>query len=274
MIEFVTVVALILTGFALVWLSKYGRLGLGEASKTTVILAPLMAFLFLSGAVSEFEGFGWKAKFSNIHAKDVIDTPNPRDLAAIKPSDLATISEQANPTDFSTEAYWGFCRPYYVLTDNSAKNKDNPHELDKRAALYVAIAIRASMICGKFAALVVVDNERKPIGFFPRDQFLELLRIVLVGYGDVQIDSEAAFRQVAGSELGVVLQNPEIRAKSDEASHTMVPGGEDIGSVYKKMIDDSSEIALLTDRLGRFDGIITRRAIEGRVIQGLLPAGK
>ncbi|QWG13344.1 hypothetical protein KMZ29_00905 [Bradyrhizobium sediminis] len=269
MIEFVTVAALILTGFALVWLSKYARLGLGEASKTTVILAPLIAFLFLSGAISEFEGLGLKAKFRDLRdfsAKTTIDA-----AIALK---LATTSEQATTGDFLNEAIWGFCRPYYVLTDSSARNKEKPDQLDKQAVLHIATAIRNSIVCGRFSALVVVDNDRRPVGFFPRDQFLELLRIVLVGYGDAHIDSEAAFRQVAGSELGVILQNPVIRARSDEASHNTVPGSEDIESVYKKMIADNFAIAMITDRLSRFDGIITRAAIEGKIIERLLAAAK
>ena len=40
------------------------------------------------------------------------------------------------------------------------------------------------------------------------------------------------------------------------------------------MIAENAEMALITDRLGRFDGIITRRAIEGKIIEGLLTASK
>jgi CBS domain-containing protein len=68
--------------------------------------------------------------------------------------------------------------------------------------------------------------------------------------------------------------NPVVRAESDEANHTTVLSSEDIESVYKKMIAANFEIALITDRLGRFDGIITRRAIEGKIIEGLLTASK
>jgi hypothetical protein len=218
------------------------------------------------GAVSEFEGLGLKAKFRNLGAETAIK--------AAAASDLATTSEQANPADFFKEVYWAFRRPYYVLTDSSAKIKEKPDELDQEAVLHIATAIRNSIICGRFSALIVLDNDRKPVGFFRRDQFLELLRIVLVGYNGIQVDPEAAFRQVAGSELGVILKYPVIRAKSPEASRDTVPGSEDIESAYKKMIAANSEIALITDRLGRFDGIITRAAIEGRIIEGLLAASK
>lgn len=266
MIEFVTVIGFILTGIALVWLSKRTRLDLGEASKTTLILVPLIVFLFMSGRIAQFEGFGLKATFRELGTKSAIETA--------RSSDLATISNQANPADFRNEANWAFCRPYYLLTDGSAKIKAKPDELDKEAVLHIASAIRHSIVCGKFLALIVVDKDRKPIGFFPRDHFLELLRIVLVGYNGFTVDGDAAFQQVRGSELGVILQNPEIRANSDDASRNTVPGSEAIGSVYKKIIAANADIALITDRLGRFDGIITRRAIEGKVIDGLLTASK
>ena len=266
MAEFGAVAGLILAAIALVWVSKRAQLELGEASKTALILAPLIVFLLMSGKISELEGLGWKAKFRELGTRTAIETA--------RSSDLATISNQANPADFRNEANWAFCRPYYLLTDSSAKIRTKPDELDREAVLHIALAVRHSLVCGKFLALIVVDKDRKPIGYFPRDHFLELLRIVLVGYNGLAVDADTAFQQVVGSELGVILQNPEIRAGSDDASRNTVPGEEDIGSVYRKMIAANIEIALITDRLGRFDGIITRRAIEGKVIEGLLTTSK
>ena len=130
----------------------------------------------------------------------------------------------------------------------------------------------SSIVCGRFLALVIIDSDRKPLGFFPRDRFLELLRIALVGYSGLEVDGDA-FRKVAGSELGVILMYPAVRAEK-EASHSIVPATESIESVYGKMIAENAEMALITDRLGRFDGIITRRAIEGKIIEGLLTASK
>src|SRR5207302_1255339 len=119
-----------------------------------------------------FEGYGLKAKFRSLGAQSVI--------TAARTSDLATLSEQKDPADFFNEAQWGFCRPYYLLTDGVAKVKGKANELDQRVTLSIATAIRTSIICGKFMALVIVDDDRRPLGFFPRDQFLELLRIGLV----------------------------------------------------------------------------------------------
>jgi hypothetical protein len=266
MSELPTVVALILVGFALIWLAKRLQLEFGEVTKTALILAPVILFLLLSGKLAEFEGLGWKAKFRSISAESI--------LKAARTSDLATTSDQADPADFLNEAYWGMCRPYYLLTDRTAKTKDKPDELDKKGTLQIAVAIRNSIICGKFVALVILDDKRKPVGFFPRDQFLELLRTPLITYGMSPVDGDEAFKQVAASELGVILQNPVIRAQSNEANHNAVAGSEDIETVYKKLIAAGADTAVITDRLGRFDGIITRAAIEGKIIEGLLAASK
>lgn len=266
MVDILAGLALFAAGIGVVWTAKKLDLELGEASKTAIVLLPLLLYLVLSNRLTEFEGYGLKAKFRNLGAESVI--------GAARTSDLALVSDQADPTDFFSEAQWGFCRPYYLLTDRLAKSKDNPNELDRRVTLSIATAIRHSIICGRFRALIVVDAGRKPIGFFVRDHFLEILRIVLVSYGEPSVDSDIAFQYVKGSELGIILQYPAIRAKTEDARHDTVSSNEAIESVYKKMTAANVEIALITDRLGRFDGIITREAIEGRIIEALLAATK
>lgn len=74
--------------------------------------------------------------------------------------------------------------------------------------------------------------------------------------------------------MGVILQNPVVRAQSDEANHTVFSASDDIVSVYRKMIAAGTNVALIVDRLGRFDGIMTRSAIEGKLIEGLLVASQ
>jgi CBS domain-containing protein len=258
-------VALFAAGIGVVWTAKKLELELGEASKTAIVLLPLLLYLVLSNRLTEFEGYGLKAKFRSLGTESAI--------GAARTSDLALVSDQADPKDFFNEAQWGFCRPYYLLTDGLAKSKDNPNDLDRRVTLSIATAVRHAIICGRFKALIVVDASRKPIGFFVKDHFLEILRIALVSYGGT-LDSDVALQSVTTSELGVILRDPAIRAKSEDARQDTVSSTETIESVYKKMIANNIEIALITDRLGRFDGIITREAIESRIIQGLLTAAK
>jgi len=265
MIDIGIALALILSGFVLVWISQKAKLDFGDISKAAIILLPLVLYLLITGKVSEFEGLGWKAKFREVTAESVVKTA--------RASDLMISSPEANKPNFYTEALWQQCRPYYVLTEKTAKTTTG--NLDSEAVIHIAIAIRSSIICGRFLALVVVNDEGKPVGFFLREHFLEILRIPLVAYKTQPLVSAVeASRQIATSELGLVLDNPIIQAQLNEAGHVSVKWDDNIESAYKEMLDKNVSLAMITDRLGRFDGIVTRSVIEGRIIEKLLAASK
>jgi hypothetical protein len=265
MMDIFTALTLILAGFLLVWISQFAKLEFGDLPKTAIILAPLILYLLVTGKVSEFEGLGWKAKFREVVTENVVDTA--------RASDLMISNPEANKPNFFREAFWLSCRPYYVLTDRTAKSAKD--ELDQEAVINVATAIRSSIICGRFEGVVIVGDDEKPVGFFQLAQFLEILRIPLVTYNNANPPSaESVYNQIMSSELGVVLSNPVIRAKSNEAEHLSVSSNADIQKVYKSLVASDANVAMITDRLGRFDGIITRRALEGRIIEKLLASSK
>ncbi|MEC5293856.1 hypothetical protein VSX64_25160 [Aurantimonas sp. C2-6-R+9] len=91
---------------------------------------------------------------------------------------------------------------------------------------------------------------------------------LLVSYGASL--EEGLSSQIMKTELGVVLKNPIKRAESTDASRLNFSATESTEEVYKNMIEKSNETAVITDRLGRFDGLITRDAIEGWVMSQLL----
>jgi CBS domain-containing protein len=252
-------------GLAAVWLAAKTKLKLGDVAKTALLLAPLVFYLVVSGRVLEFEGAGWKVKFRQVVTQSAI--------TASRAVDLAVNIEEANQPDFFTEAFFGHCRPYYVIKDKTAKSQsDQPNT---QASQRIASAIRASILCSRFAALIVVDDDRKPVGYFERDLFLELLHVPLnVQNANPTPDAASLFVQVDSTELGVILRNPVIRARSDDAHHLTISSGTDIGTAYKTIVAAKVSVAPLVDRLGRFDGIITRAAIEARVIEGLIEASK
>lgn len=264
MIDIGITLALILSGFLLVWISQKAKLGFGDVSKAAIILLPLVLYLVLTGKVSEFEALGWKAKFREAVTENVVKTA--------RASDLMISNPDANKPNFYMEAFWQTCRPYYVLTDKTAKTATG--DLDQDAAINIAIAIRSSIVCGHFTGLVVVDNDGKPVGLFLSEHFLEILRIPLVTYNAQPVSAAEAYRQIAASELGVVLSNPIIRARSDDAEHVSIEWDSDLESTYKIMLEKNVTVAMIRDRLGRFDGIITRSVIEGRILEKLLAASK
>lgn len=265
-------------GIGIVWAAKRFRLDLGEVSKTTIILLPVLIYLIVSNKLTEFEGYGLKAKFREVSSERIIDTA--------RAADLAISSAEANEPDFSKDAFWQMCRPYYVISQRSAVRADEPPSkpnpaLDQRATINVAKSIRASLVCGKFQGLVIVDNAKKPVGFFAKDQFLELLALPIEVYGTGRKCSpadqefcEKLFKDISATELGPILTHPEQRAQSEEAHKVTIAWNATLAESYKKIVDATVSVAMIIDRHGRFDGIITRSAIESRVVGKLIEATK
>jgi hypothetical protein len=154
--------------------------------------------------------------------------------------------------------------------------------LEQRTTINIAKSIRASFACGRFLGLVVVDRSKMPLGFFGRDHFLDLLALPVTGYGTAirqctptdQAFCDKLFKDIASTELGVVLLHPEERAKSDEAHKIVVAWDAVFGETYKKMIEARIGLAMIADRHRMFDGIITRAAIESRFVGRLIEATK
>lgn len=270
--NFAVATIIILAGLALVWLAAYSKLQLGEASRTALLLLPLLVYLIVSGKLTAFEVQGLKAEFQKATSEKVIE--------AARVADLAISNAEANEPDFTKDAFWQLCRPYYVLSKRSAIKPDG--SLDTHAVINIAKSIRAALICGKFQGIAVVDSARKPIGFIARDRFLELLALPLEVYGTQkrkcsQVDQDfcdTLFKDIKSQELGVVLLHPEERAKSEEAHKTIVGWNATLFDAYKKVSEGGVELAMIADRHGRFDGIITRTAIESRVVGRLIEASK
>lgn len=105
-----------------------------------------------SGRVSEFEGLGWKAKFSDAIATQVSTAAHVADLMVADPN--------ADRPNLFEEAFWQARRPSCVLTDKTAKSANDT--LNKHATIRIATAIRRSMVCGRPAAAV-----EKPEGLLP-----------------------------------------------------------------------------------------------------------
>jgi CBS domain-containing protein len=265
MIDITTALALILSGFLLVWLSQKAKLEFGDIPKTAIILSPFLLYLIITGKVAEFETLGLKAKLREAVKENVV--------SAARASDLMISSPEASKPNFYIDALWQTCRPYYVLTDKTAIAATG--DLDRDATINIAMAIRSSIICGRFIALVVVDSDGKPVGFFLPQQFLEILRIPLVAYNTQPlISASQAYTQIVTSELGVILKNPVIRAQSEEAQHVKISADASVEAAYKLMLEKGTTVAAITDRFGRFDGIVTRSAVEARIIEKLLTASK
>ena len=265
MTDIFIIVLYLLVGIGLTWLAKRYDTQLGDISKTALLLLPLLSYLIISGKLAELEVGGLKAKFKEVTSEKIIDTA--------RAADLAVSSIESNEPNFFLDAFFQQCRPYYVISEGSAKKGNAPVA---SAIMSVARSVRASIVCGQFQGVVVVDSAKKPVGFFSRHHFAELPRIRLETYGDKlePVGEERLSNEVMSTELGVILLHPEARARTEEAHKVTVAWNDSLGTAYQKIVETGVEVAMIVNRQGRFDGIISRSAIESRVVSKLIEAAK
>jgi len=122
-------------------------------------------------------------------------------------------------------------------------------------------------------AVIVVDDHDKPVGYFTPELLARLAQLPLVTYNAPALSVEEAASRLKSSELRVILDGPIIRAKSDDAHHLFIGEDTALGETCSRLTKQEVGVAVIVDRLGRFDGMITRFAIEARVI-GKLIKGK
>ncbi|MEX0956320.1 MAG: hypothetical protein WDZ83_14045 [Rhizobiaceae bacterium] len=264
--EILLILGLLVAGLVLIALVGIFRIEIGEASKVSLLLAPLIAFLLLSGAITELEGLGWKAKFSAIAQNRIV--------SAAEAADLLIVDEAASNPNFLKDMFTRPCRPYYVVQEGIL-----PPELsddDKRLVQHIALQIRRSMLCGAFVALVVVDDRFQPIGLLEASSLQEILRIKLTARNFKHVASTGLvvtsdpFSEIIASELGLALTNPRFQAKGGLASRVFVNIDASVEETYSELLVANANVAAIIDRHGRFEGIVTRRVIEGWIIGQLI----
>jgi hypothetical protein len=266
--EAVLIFSFVIIGVVIVAAASYIKVDFGEISKTSIILLPLLAYLIATGKVGEFEGFGLKAKFAVIASSKIVE---PARLA-----DLVISSDESNNPNFLVDMINRPCRPYYVIRDKFLP--ELPSEEEKQIIKHIAQQIRRSLLCGAFKALVVVDDRLHPIGIIEADALQEILRvkltarnILLVSPG-ISVISSDPFSEIIATELGLALTNPRFQAESDLAKRVIVNSDASVEQTYNDILAAAANVAAITDRRGRFLGIVTRDAIQSWIISHIISA--
>ncbi|CAN7486191.1 CBS domain-containing protein [Bosea sp. LjRoot90] len=250
------VICLVLIGLLLVFFAKKLNLELGDAAKSVLVVLPVAGFLFASGRVAQFEALGIKATLAQIAKQPV---------ARAQAAAVAIEQQDATSPNFEFDAMWLNCRPYYVMSDRTAYSGD---KVDAAKVYKIARSIYSSIICGEFKALIVLGKDDKPIGYFERDIFLQLMRLRLIVYNGSLPSDEEITRDLNESELGVILANPVVRAKA-QGRKLLIPADTDLEEALKKFQETGFQIAVLLDRRGRFDGIVTRQIVAEKLLLDL-----
>ena len=135
----------------------------------SLIFAPIVAYLVLSGQLLEFKGFGIEAKFRDVAAQFVeIESPN---IAIITPTSdsIKELSEKAK-----TNAFFGIGSEIVLL---QTPINEEQKKFGFREVFQVAHQIYPSLLQGIFQFLIVLDESDRVLGYFGKEFFYDLLRI-------------------------------------------------------------------------------------------------
>lgn len=257
-LEMVIAVGLLIVGIGLAWLAGRLLANTGTTTNTALVILPFAAYLLMSGVVTDFQGFGIAARFDALSKKPVGDLVKASDLTT-----LAVTDKLANDPNFLRDAFFQACRPYYILKEDLLPSFDSPDF--ETQALSAAMAVRASMLCGSFRAIIVLDRRNKVIGFFEPELFSEILRIPLQQYeSGVDENEDSKFSQgkrLLNTELGLVLKQPIGRAQSADARNLFLHESTSVVDALKALQAADVSVAPVTNSAGEFRGIVTRQQL-------------
>jgi hypothetical protein len=240
------VILLLSAGLFTAWAAgKFIRID-SSIVKGALIAAPLLGLPFVRGQPAEIELF---EKF-RIIVRAAAATPV---ISIAKAEALALSDEDANKRYYDWAAFWLICQPYLVLMDGETPSPDN--EGFKNFVLKVAPLVRASILCGTFKALVVIDKGERPIGYFPHGFLTEIISV-----------ADSDYDAILKTELGLIFKAPKGRAGASDGRKLVVKRDTKAIEALERMKSEQVDVAPLTDEQGRFRGIITREALIEAIV--------
>lgn len=263
--QFLLLILLVAGGITLMWVAKRLELGLGEASRIALLVVPAVIYFAMTGYLAEIGGLGLAAKFREISGASI--------SAAAVAAELMDVSPEGSNPQPVGEWLARPCRPYYAIPATKFADLTRPETRDAVEQFHAAM--RQSMLCGTFKALVILDQDDKPLGLFEAPLFQRIVDIQPTfqpGCRDriPPCTANGTFDQIMKTELGAVIKAPEEMLKRDFARHVVVYDYRPISDTYEKLTGSATDTGAIVDRVGRFEGIITRGAIESWIAAHIL----
>lgn len=248
-------------GLILIYLAKLITKGsFSEIGMLGLIVLPFLMFGFLSGKISEFSGFGITAKVEKTKKLPVTSLNIPAD--SIKISNVTS-----NDTDYYRKAFFEMCSEYLII--NSDEIPSSGSESDYYVAS-VSYAIRSSIACGKFAGLIILDGSNRYIGSFESQFFIESTSIWAVPNSSKTITAkDLAYRINTSTIFGASLTHPEARVPK-EGNSIALNINSSIQDAFNEFRNEDISFLVLTDSLGKFQGIVRYKDVINSIISATL----
>lgn len=281
-----TTVSLVIVGLLAGWVAKHFLNLTNAAALVAVLVLPTFFLLLLRGDIAQFgipgvlqatiAQAGNAPVTADAVAKVDAGSPESRDGPGSRLLDTRDlVGTDAAEIDQRRAAYFGQATNVLLIREEQWRQM-TPAERSTRAIL-IAIVIYNSMIAGSFDALVVTDDENRPIGVFERDYFLDLLRIPLeVTHlsGDLASFNPTNQQIVAGvqqSNLFTILRHPARRADIAGNKAWVAPDTSRLEAM-QTMIENRFELLVVVDEKGSYLGIVTLKDLVARTLAEILAA--
>jgi hypothetical protein len=238
-----------------------------KGSDWGALLAPLVAYLVLSGYLAELKAPGFEAK---LIAK--IEAPVPSALVQAH----YIVGGDAPFTDIPGAAQWGRAQRVIAIEVDVWEKLTDAERITK--GLPVAVSVYQSLLAGGFQGLVVLGEKQKPLGIFEGSYFLDLLRLPLERYAvgieyEKDVMNPAQLRaQFLETQLWGVLKFP--RQRSEEANKAFITYDIPRSKALAKMVEGKFEVLVVLDGAGRYMGVVSRKQLVDQLLLDLAEASK
>jgi hypothetical protein len=251
-------------GIVAAWLGKKW-FGLDNSGLyASLLFAPILAYLVFSGQLQEFKGFGIEAKFREIASQKIDISSRIQD----------SIAGQKHGT---LQALMGGGSDVAVLSTTTVTKFGDAAR--PTLAFGIAEQIAASMAQGSFELLVIVDDNSRVLGYFPRHWFLDLTSMpdIHSSRGNDpsfdQMDTKRIERNLRKTYLWDILVNPKGRATTWGKTRVLSTDSTYLDA-YRVLTQQSTMAMPVVDSSAKYAGIIRLKDVESKLFGALLTSGE
>ena len=236
-----------------------------DASNTllaSIFFLPAILFWVADKTPTELAGFGFSAKFEKATTKSLEDL-------SVRAIDLVELSPSSADPNFKLASQFEQCSEYFVVRPDSIPAHGKPEFYDY--VFYSTYAIRSSIACGRFAGLVVLDQDDQYIGSYDREFFAESLSLWAMWDSDNPMTrKEIAKRIEQNTIFAAALRFPDKRIRPGEGYVSAINENATLGEAFVKFQVMHGAFLVVTDVHEKFKGIITKDNVEGALLDALI----
>ena len=243
-------------------LRVWPKVRLGDALTGAIMFVPALLYWADSLPIDEITG-GKDGITLKLHAAANL----PVSEIDLKLESVAIQHDPDAATGSRVAAFWEHCGDY--VTVRSSEVPVDAAERD-RYVVTLALAIRASLLCGRLIGVVVVDERERYIGSYDASFYAELAALwTLYGAEPELNSSEVASLFSRNTIFGASLRFPEKRLQSGEGFVAAINRDAPLAAAIDSLAETNAPFLALTDELGALAGILPRSRLVDVVLGAL-----